>query len=341
MLVAEEAVEIRVLSRQGKGIREIARMLEVSRNTVRRYLRSEGLPRYAPREARPSKLDPYKHYLDERVKNALPDWISATVLLRELRTLGYRGGYSILKDYLATLRPVATPEPVIRFETDPGRQMQADFATIRRGRDRLAVFIATLGWSRATYVEFVSDERLETLLGCHEHAFSFFGGVPREVLYDNMRTVVTDRDRYGPGLHRYNRTFLDFAHHYGFLARLCRPYRAQTKGKVERFIGYLRGSFYVPLASQLRADGLKVDRDTANARVGTWLREIANARVHATTGEVPQVRLALERERWQAMPAPWIGLLQRPRSMRSLSTPPVGYQHSLRVYEELLMAEPG
>jgi len=150
---------------------------------------------------------PYKHYIDERVKAASPDWIPATVLLRELRALGYAGGYSILKDHLATLRPVAKPEPLIRFETDPG-QMQADFATIRRGRDRLAVFIATLGWSRATYVEFVTDERLETLLGCHERAFYFFGGVPREVLYDNMRTVVTDRDRYGPGLHRYNRTFL-------------------------------------------------------------------------------------------------------------------------------------
>lgn len=173
-------------------------MLAVSRNTVRRYLRSEGLPRYV-REARPSKLEPYRNYLDERVKSAAPDWIPATVLLREIRRLGYRGGYSILKDYLATLRPLATSEPVIRFETDPGRQMQADFATIRRGRDRLCVFIATLGWSRATYVEFVTDERLETLLGCHERAFYFFGGVPREVLYDNMRTVVTDRDQYGPG----------------------------------------------------------------------------------------------------------------------------------------------
>lgn len=213
MLVAEEAVEIRVLRRQGKSIREIARMLEVSRNTVRRYLRIEGLPCYE-RGAQPSKLDPYKHYIEERVKAAAPDWIPATVLLRELKALGYPGGYSTLKNHLATLRPLVDPEPVIRFETDPGRQMQADFATIRRGRDRLAVFIATLGWSRATYVEFVHDERLATLLGCHEHAFLFFGGVPREVLYDNMRTVVTNRDQYGPGLHRYNRTFLDFAHHH-------------------------------------------------------------------------------------------------------------------------------
>lgn len=178
MLVAEEAVEIRVLRRQGKSIREIARMLDVSRNTVRRYLRRNGMPRYE-REARPGKLDPFRHYIDERVKAATPDWIPAIVLLREIRALGYAGGYSILKDYLATLRPVAKPEPMIRFETDPGRQMQADFATIRRGRDRLAVFIATLGWSRATYVEFVSDERMETLLDCHEHAFHFFGGVPR------------------------------------------------------------------------------------------------------------------------------------------------------------------
>ena len=238
MLVVEEAVEIRVLRRQGKSIREIARMLEVSRNTVRRYLRREGLPCYV-REARAGKLDRYKHYLVERVKAAAPEWIPATVLLRELRALGYQGGISILKDYLATLRPVAKPEPLIRFETEPGRQMQADFATIRRGRDRLSVFIATLGWSRTTYVEFVTDERMETLLGCHERAFYYFGGVPREVLYDNMRTVVTDRDHYGPGLHRYNRTFLDFAHHHGFVPRLCKPYRPRTKGKVERFIRYL------------------------------------------------------------------------------------------------------
>jgi transposase len=339
MLVAEEAVEIRVLRRQGKSIREIARMLKVSRNTVRRYLRSEGLPHYE-REERPSKFDPYKLYIDARVRSAAPDWIPATVLLRELRALGYSGGYSILKVHLATLRQVAKPEPVIRFETDPGRQMQADFATIRRGRDRLSVFIATLGWSRATYVEFVIDERLETVLSCHESAFYFFGGVPREVLYDNMRTVVTDRDQYGPGLHRYNRTFLDFAHHHGFLPRLCRPYRAKTKGKVERFIGYLRGSFYIPLASQLRSEGLKVDRDTANARVGTWLREVANARVHATTGEVPSVRLELERERLQPMPTPWPGVIQR--SPTKLPAPtPRGYQHSLRVYEELITAEVG
>jgi transposase len=124
MLVVERAVEIRVLSRQGKSTREIARMLEVSRNTVRRYLRGNGLPHYE-RGVRPRKLDRYTQYLAERVKAAAPEWIPATVLLRELRALGYSGGISILKNHLAPLRPVATPEPLIRFETKPGRQMQA------------------------------------------------------------------------------------------------------------------------------------------------------------------------------------------------------------------------
>jgi transposase len=139
----------------------------------------------------------------------------------------------------------------------------------------------TLGWSRATYVEFVTDERLETQLGCHERAFYFFGGVPREVLYDNMRTVVTDRDRYGPGLHRYNRTFLDFAHHHGFVPRLCRPYRAKTEGKVERFIRYLRASFYVPLASQpRRPQGRSGHRQRSGRDLAARDRQRPGARNH-------------------------------------------------------------
>jgi transposase len=231
MLVAEEAVEIGVWRRQGKSIGESARMLEVSRNTVRRYLRVEGLPRYE-REARPSKLDPYQHYLEERVKAATPDWIPATVLLRELRGLGYSGGYSILKDHLASLRPVTKPEPLIRFATDPGRQMQVDFRDYpARARPAVGVH-RDARMEPSNLPEFVSDERLETMLGCHERAFYFFGGVPREMLYDNMRTVVSGRDLYGPGLHRYNRTFLDFAHHHGFVPRLCRPYRGRPRARL-------------------------------------------------------------------------------------------------------------
>src|SRR5947208_7789964 len=107
--------------------------------------------------------------------------------------------------------------------------MQVDWAVIRRGSNRLSVFVATLGWSRASYVEFVTDERVETLIEAHENAFLAFGGAPHEVLYDNMRTVVLERHGYGRGRHRFHTGFLDFARHCGFQPRLCAPYRAQNQ----------------------------------------------------------------------------------------------------------------
>jgi transposase len=305
MVGSEAALEIRVLHRHGKSIREIAREMGVSRNTVRRYLRDDEAERYGPRPLRSTKLDPFKRYIVERLAAAAPERIPASVLLTELRERGYSGGYTMLKVFVASLKPPEAAEPVIRFETEPGEQMQVDWAVIRRGENRLSVFVATLGWSRAAYVEFVTDERVETLIEAHENAFLAFGGAPREVLYDNMRTVVLERHGYGRGRHRFHPGFLDFARHCGFRLRLCAPYRAQTKGKVERFIRYLRHSFYVPLASRLAQEGLIVDRETANLAVGRWLREVANARVHGTTGEIPAERLAIERVQLQAVPMPY------------------------------------
>jgi transposase len=204
----------------------------------------------------------------------------------------------------------------------------------------LSVFVATLGWSRAAYAEFVADERLETLLSCHEHAFLFFGGVPREVLYDDMRTVVAERNRYGRGLHRFHPGFLDFAGHCGFRPRLCQPHRAQSKGKVERFIRYLRGSFWVPLASRMAAEGVAVDRAAANLASGRWLREVANARVHATTGEVPALRLEAERGALRPVPPPYGGLALRPAAPSPVPrTPIVGLQHPLAVYDALFATQ--
>lgn len=337
MVGGEAALEIRVLARHGKGVREIAREVGVSRNTVRRYLRQPGAVRYGGRRARLGKLSAFEGYVRVRIGSAAPDRLAASVLLRELRERGYVGGYTLLKDFVARLRPTLVLEPVVRFETAPGEQMQVDWATIRRGAERLSVFVATLGWSRAAYVEFVADERLETLLAAHEHAFLAFGGVPREVLYDNMRTVVQERDRYGQGKHRFHPGFLDFAGHCGFRPRLCRPYRACTKGKVERFIRYLRGSFWVPLASRMTAEGVMVDQAAANLAAARWLREVANARHHATTGAVPAERLAEERPALRGIPAPYGGIvpaaLQRPpRPVR----PILGTQHPLAVYDTLL-----
>ena len=339
-MVGEElALEIRVLAKHGKGVREIAREVGVSRNTVRRYLRAADAVRYRARPPRPGKLSGHEAYVAGRVAAAAPDRLAATVLLRELRERGYEGGYTVLKEHLARLRPAVPADPVLRFETGPGEQMQVDWATIRRGADRLSVFVATLGWSRAAYVEFVPDERLDTLLAAHERAFLFFGGVPRDVLYDNMRTVVLERYRYGAGQHRFHPGFLDFAGHCGFRPRLCRPYRACTKGKVERFIRYLRGSFWVPLASRMAAEGVMVDAAAANLAAARWLREVANARTHATTGAVPAERLAEERAALRPVPPPYPG-----RKLPSLAAPGlpavqqpiVGLQHPLSVYDMLV-----
>ena len=336
MLKAEEQMELVVLKKHGDSIRELSRVTGRSRNTVRRYLRGGDAAttrKAAPKRA--EKLDPFKAFIVERMQAAAPDRIPATVLLREVQEDGYRGGYGRLKVFVHGLVPAAPPDPVVRFETEPGRQMQADWAAVGRGAEKLSVFIGTLGWSRAAYVEFCDNEQVETLIGCHENAFMAFGGVTVELLYDNMKTVVLERNTYGRGVHRFHPGFLDYAKHAGFLPRLCQPYRPRTKGKVERFIGYLKRSFWVPFVATMRQAGLKPDKHAANAAVARWLREVANARVHATINEVPAERLVIERTKLQVLPAPYGG-----RSVRSLTVPVrkavVGYQHPLSVYQDLV-----
>lgn len=342
MLGLEGYVDIRVLHRQGQSIKAIARELGVSRNTVRKYLRTDQVPEFNRCSTRPSKLDPFKGYLQDRVAAAHPDWIPARVLFDEIKALGFTGGSTILSDYMTTLKPRSRPDPLIRFETPPGQQMQVDWGAFRLGSDRLSAFVATLGYSRFTYGTFVENERFETLRSCHELAFDAFGGVPREVLYDNMRTVVQGRNAYGQGLHRFHPGLRDFAHHYGFMPRLCQPYRAKTKGKVERFIGYLRRSFFVPVVSRYRQLGEALDREQLNLELTRWLEVTANRREHGTTEQVPAVQLHLERDSLQALPPRYVDGLARHSSLPAGPLPthwPVEVlQHPLSTYEALLEA---
>jgi transposase len=228
MLTQEQAVEIRVMARRGEGVRSIAKQLGCSRNTVRRYLREESARRYGPRAPRACKLDPYKEYLSERAEQARPRWIPATVLLREISERGYGGGISQLKAWLVPLKKREV-EPVVRFETPAGKQMQADFTYVRRGRDPLLALVATLGYSRASFVKFTTGEDAATLCAGLRDAFDYFGGVPEHVLFDNTKAVVIERDAYGQGLHRWNDELKTLAEACGFVPRLCRPYRAKTK----------------------------------------------------------------------------------------------------------------
>ncbi len=325
MITREEWVDVVSLHRQGVSIRAISTRLGISRNTVRAALRREGPPARTPREL-PSKLDPFKDYLLARLAD-YPE-LSAVALCEEIRALGYEGGLSILKEFTYPYRQ-RRREPVVRFETPPGLQAQVDWSGLGRhsvaGAERAPqLFVMVLGFSRALYAEAVWRATLESFLACHERAFAYFGGVPGEVLYDNAKVVVLERSAEGP---RYNPGLLDLAGLYGFAPRLCRPYRAKTKGKVERSIGYVKDRFFVGRVFS--------DLEDLNCQLLGWLDAVANRRTHATTGERPVDRL--ERERLAALPArAWASAQAPPPApRRSLPPAPQVAVRPLAVYEAL------
>jgi transposase len=340
----EVYVEIELLKKHGFSLRQIAAEVGCAVNTVRRHLALEAVPKYVRKVKRQTKLGQFEEYLRERQKSAQPDSIPATVLYRD-RARGYLGGISQLRAFMRTLRPAPPVDPVVRFETAMGEKLQVDWVEFRKGSAPLHAFCATLG----SYVEFISDMKVETLIACHERAFAAFGGVTRPVLYDNMKTVVLECDAYGDGEHRYHAGFLDYAKHSGFVIKLCQPYRAKTKGKAERFNGYLRRSFHVPPASRLAQSGQKLDVVTANVEVAHWLCEVANVRLHGTTKEPPAQALRREVEHLHALPAPWRAKIAaarpqtaaappiepRPAAVVSRIAQPSPLQHPLHVYDAL------
>ena len=267
--------DIHSLRRQGLSITKISQMTGFNRRTVRKYLAQPGLPHYGSRPCLPSKLDPFKPYLHQRLQAGV--W-NAVVLLRELKERGYTGSYTLLKEYIHPLRQEANSQAVRRFETPPGFQAQVDWGELGvvefgAQRARLSGFVMTLGYSRAMFCEVATDQTLPTLLRMHEEAFRQLGGVPEEILYDRMKTVVLGTDARGEI--RWHPVFLDFAHYWGFRPRLCRAYRPQTKGKVESGIRYLRCSFL----PGRQANGVEDFR----CQLAAWVAEIANRRVHGTT----------------------------------------------------------
>lgn len=346
MLVREQCMEISILHRQGLSNRKIAKLMGISRNTVKKYLASLKPSIYKTRPLQPTKLSPYHDYLKQRVRAAFPEWLPATVLLSEIQTKGYMGQISQLRAYLRSLKPLPKPDPIVRFETEPGEQMQVDWAEFKFGKVKLHAFVATLGYSRYCYVEFVDNEKLETLIACHQNAFEFFGGVPKIVLYDNMKTVVIKRNAYGQGQHKFQDTLWDYAKHMGYIPRLCKPYRAKTKGKVERFIGYLRRSFFNPLAAKFKQSELVLDTMVSNIAVRDWLDSVANVRVHADLKEQPiKLWLEVEKPKLQRLPPLYAGLCQFKKEVLMEQCCPhstllPGYdatflQHNMSIYEQV------
>ena len=285
MYRGEDVLKVRELYEKGLSKTEIARILGIDRKTVRRLL-EEGPSRRYERSAQPkraSKLDPYKEYIRQRVGD---DGVTnAQVILREIRSQGYEGGYTILKDFMKPLRPQRQSRFTVRYETEPGEQAQVDWGYFGRyklwGVERhLWCFAMVLSWSRMLYIEFVCETQEAILQRCHIHAFEYFQGVPKRILYDNMKTVAIGR--FEDGRVQWNTDFLNFAQYYGFQPRVHSPRRPQTKGKVERPIGYIKGNFWPGISF--------TDIPDLNGLARGWLDHVANVRVHGTTREVPLVR---------------------------------------------------
>jgi transposase len=294
-----EIVLIHDLKKQGLSITAIARKVGCDRKTVRKHLeRGMEAPVYGPRQPRPRMVEPYEGYLRERVLS-FPE-LSGARLLREIRQMGYEGGYTAVTDFLREVRPAAPRPFERRFETPPGRQAQMDFAefaaefTDEPGVVRKVwLFTMVLGHSRWLWGRYVASQNLQSVMRCHIAAFEAIGGVPEEILYDRMKTAVIGEDE--AGVVSYNASLVALLNHYGAIPRACRPYRAKTKGKIERPYRYIRQDFF--LARTFR------DIEALTAQFEAWRTEVANPRVHATTRRVVDEAFAEELPHLMPVPA--------------------------------------
>jgi transposase len=299
MLSKEAVIVLQHYLQEGLSKTAIARKLGVTRRTVQRYAKSgKTAARYGPRPPRPAKLDPYVAYLRERL-TAYPE-LSAVRLLAEVRPLGFTGGYTAVKDFVRRHRPRPPVAFETRFEVAPGDQAQVDFATFQTPFGTVYALLVVLSWSRLLWVKYAFQQDELTVLGGLHQAFVAFGGVPRTVLFDRMKTAVVGAEADGTAI--FNAELQRFATHCGFAPRACRPYRAKTKGRVERAVAYLRDSFFYGRTFRDLAD--------LNAQCATWLGETANARAHATTHAIPAIRLQEEQRQLRPLPRePYVPLV--------------------------------
>lgn len=328
--VRERMLLRHLVEQEGRSLSAAAREIGIHRATLHRWIDAGLLDQdidtikasYAARPPVPTKLDRVKGLIQERLAE-FPA-LTAQRLLVECRAAGYAGGYTQLSEYVQTLRPAPVSEPIVRFETPAGQQAQVDFAHCRLPWGvRYALFVV-LAYSRLLWVRFYPRQDLAALLHGLSACFLDWGGVPRECLFDQMKSVLTRDDRLSGGGLITNLECQRFAQHHHFKIRVCRPYRAKTKGKVERPIRYLRESLLYGRTFVSDAD--------LNAQVEHWLATVANVRTHATTHAVPMTRF-LDEEQSLLQPLPthaYHSMLLSPRRDApppATSTPRVEVEH--------------
>jgi transposase len=283
---------IHELAAQGKSIQDIAITLGIARNTVRKYVRHPELCAMPhPRPNRRSKLDPFK----EQIKTWIQEdhCYNCEAMLPRLLEMGYTGSLSVLKAFVHPLRPPPSGHaPVQRFETKPAEQVQFDWGEFRYEHEgvprKVYGFTAILCYSRMRFVTFVKRCDGPTMIRCLMEAFEYFGGLPQAALTDRMKSVLVEMEGKIP---RWNARFADFMASIGVAPRVCKAYTPQTKGKIERSVGFVKQSFWAGISFS--------DLDDLNRQAHIWCERI-NSRVHRTTHQRPRER----REQEQLSPLP-------------------------------------
>ena len=275
------------------SVPQIAAELKLDPKTVARWV---GQLSYRPRQTakRPSKLDPFKGQIVTLLERHR---YTTQQVLQELKSGGYTGGYSILKEFVRLVRPVRKPA-FLMLEFAVGECAQVDWGSygsiaVGSTRRRLSFFVMVLCYSRMIYLEFTLSEGMEQFLSCHRRALEFFGGTPAKVMIDNLKTGVLE---HPAGMEpRFNPRYLDFAAHYGFTPVACQVRKGNEKGRVENGVGHVKKNFL---------NGLDIPSFSAiNPAARQWMDTVANVRIHGETHCKPSERFAQEKSSLRPLPA--------------------------------------
>ena len=284
---------INQLREQGAMIVDIAHQMGCSERTVRRYLALPTPPTGRPSHPKPSKLDPFKAFIDQQLTDNV--W-NAEVIFQQVKAQGYSGGVSLVRQYIKPKRVLRPSKKTVRFETQPGYQLQHDWGEVvtqvAGQRCTVSLAVNVLGYSRRFHVWATQSQDAEHTYESMVQAFGFFGGVPKTVLVDNQKAAVLKHTDSGV---EFNEGFLQLAYHYGFIARACKPRRPRTKGKVERMVGYVKHNFFERYRAFESLSHL-------NQLLLYWLQHVADERVLRQFEQTPQQRFTEERHALQALP---------------------------------------